>query len=48
MILFKVALGRIAFDAFEGPEYGRAVELARRSPVYRELEQGLLELQRIR
>lgn len=30
----------IAFDAFEGPEYGRAVELARRSPVYRELEQG--------
>jgi len=32
----------IAFDAFAGPESDRAVELARRSPVYRELplEQG--------
>ena len=30
----------IAFDAFPGPEYARAVELARRSPVYRQLERG--------
>jgi hypothetical protein len=26
----------VAFDAFEGPNYPRALELARRSPVYRE------------
>ena len=26
----------VAFDAFEGPGYARAVELARKSPVYRE------------
>jgi hypothetical protein len=26
----------VAFDAFEGPGYARALELARRSPVYRE------------
>lgn len=30
----------IAFDAFEDPEYARAVELARRSPVYHEREQS--------
>jgi len=30
----------IAFDAFEGPEYAQAVELARRSPVYHEHPQG--------
>ena len=30
----------IAFDAFPGLEYARAVELARRSPVYRRLEPG--------
>jgi len=30
----------IAFDGFAGAEYGRAVELARCSPVYRESEQG--------
>jgi hypothetical protein len=30
----------IAFDAFDGPEYDRAVELARRSPVYREAAQA--------
>lgn len=30
---FRIGL---TFDAFEGPEYARAVELARRSPVYRE------------
>jgi len=30
----------IAFDAFPGPEYARAVELARRSPVYHEHAQG--------
>jgi hypothetical protein len=28
----------IAFDAFDGPGYERAVELARRSPVYHERE----------
>jgi hypothetical protein len=26
----------VSFDAFEGPDYARAVELARRSPQYRE------------
>ena len=26
----------VAFDAFEGPGYARALELARQSPVYRE------------
>ena len=30
----------IAFDGFAGAGYGRAVELARRSPVYRQLEPG--------
>jgi hypothetical protein len=30
---FRISL---AFDAFEGPAGGRAVDLARRSPVYRE------------
>jgi hypothetical protein len=30
----------IAFDAFDGPGYERAVELARRSPVYQESAQG--------
>ena len=30
----------IAFDAFDGPGYERAVELARRSPVYRESAPG--------
>ena len=30
----------IAFDAFDGPGYARAVELARRSPVYHERTQG--------
>ena len=30
----------IAFDAFDGPGYERAVELSRRSPVYRERAQG--------
>jgi len=30
----------IAFDAFAGPDYARAVELARRSPVYREQPEG--------
>lgn len=30
----------IAFDAFEGPDYARAVELARRSPLYSEQQQG--------
>ena len=30
----------IAFDSFPGPDYARAVELARRSAVYRRLEQG--------
>jgi hypothetical protein len=30
----------IAFDVFPGPEYARAVELARRSPVYREHQPG--------
>lgn len=30
----------IAFDAFDGPGYDRAVELARRSPVYRESGTG--------
>ena len=30
----------IAFDAFDGPDHARAVELARRSPVYRESERG--------
>jgi hypothetical protein len=29
----------IAFDSFDGPGYERAVELARRSPVYREREE---------
>jgi hypothetical protein len=28
----------VEFDAFEGPEAARALELARRSPVYRERE----------
>ena len=26
----------VSFDAFEGPEFARALELARRSPLYRE------------
>jgi hypothetical protein len=30
----------VAFDAFEGPGYPRAVELARQSPVYRETGEG--------
>lgn len=30
----------IAFDAFDGPGYERAVELARRSPLYRESAAG--------
>lgn len=30
----------IVFEAFEGPDYERAVELARRSPVYRETTEG--------
>ena len=30
----------IAFDAFDGPSYPRAVELARRSPVYEETGTG--------
>jgi len=30
----------VAFDAFEGPGYPRAVELARKSPVYRETGEG--------
>jgi hypothetical protein len=30
----------ICFDAFEGPEYARAVALARRSAVYRETSEG--------
>jgi hypothetical protein len=30
----------IAFDAFEGPGYRRAIELARRSPAYHERERG--------
>jgi hypothetical protein len=30
----------LAFEAFEGPGYERAVELARRSPDYREEEQA--------
>jgi hypothetical protein len=30
----------IAFDAFEGADGARAVELARRSPVYREQQEG--------
>lgn len=34
---FRIGL---AFDAFEGPEYARALELARRSPVYRETGAG--------
>jgi hypothetical protein len=29
-------ISRLPDDAFEGPEYGRALELARRSPQYRE------------
>jgi hypothetical protein len=30
----------IVFDAFGGPNYPRALELARRSPVYRDLKAG--------
>jgi hypothetical protein len=30
----------VAFDAFEGPNYPRALELARRSPVYEETREG--------
>ena len=30
----------LTFDAFPGPNYPRAVELARRSPVYREIGEG--------
>ncbi len=30
----------VAFDAFAGPNYPRALELARRSPVYREETSG--------
>jgi len=30
----------VAFEAFEGPNYPRALELAQRSPVYRETRQG--------
>jgi len=30
----------VAFDAFDGSEYARAVELARRSPAYHERAQG--------
>lgn len=30
----------VVFDAFEGPNYARAVELARRSNVYRETGEG--------
>lgn len=34
---FRVGL---SFQSFEGPEYGKAVELARTSPVYREEGEG--------
>jgi hypothetical protein len=30
----------VVFDAFEGPNYDRALELARRSPVYTETRNG--------
>lgn len=30
----------VAFDAFTGPDYDRALELARRSPEYREREEA--------
>jgi hypothetical protein len=30
----------LRFDAFGGPNYPRALELARQSPVYRELDEG--------
>lgn len=30
----------VVFDAFEGPNYPRALELALRSPVYREIREG--------
>jgi hypothetical protein len=30
----------VRFEAFEGPNYGRALELARTSPVYREDKEG--------
>jgi hypothetical protein len=32
----------VAFDAFSGPNYERALALARRSPVYRETRRGEL------
>jgi hypothetical protein len=34
---FRMGVG---FEAFDGPEYARALELARRSPRYRESEDG--------
>jgi hypothetical protein len=34
---FRIA---VEFDPFEGPEYSRAVDLARRSPVYKEKDGG--------
>jgi hypothetical protein len=30
----------VVFDAFEGESYSRALEIARRSPVYREQQEG--------
>ena len=30
----------VIFDAFEGPNYQRALDLARQSPVYAEIEEG--------
>ena len=30
----------VAFEAFEGPEYAKALEIARRSPVYRETREA--------
>jgi hypothetical protein len=30
----------LVFDAFEGPSFARALEIARRSPVYKEIAEG--------
>jgi hypothetical protein len=30
----------VSFDAFDGPNYPRAIDLARRSPVYKETRRG--------
>ena len=35
----------VTFDAFDGPGFARAVELARRSPVYRETSEGSRRVQ---